>query len=497
VLKGLFVFGCLDAMSLICETVTAANMRDLRRRRDASVADMVELRLDGVVDVDVAGALQGRTRPVLVTCRAPWEGGQFDGSEDTRLRILADAIRGGAEFVDVEWRASRKTLPSPDVTRIVVSHHDFFGVPGDVEARMQSMRAESAAGLVKISCSVQSVRDLVKLRAVASRDTGEHVVIGMGFPGVLSRVCPAAFGSAWTYCGTAAPGQTSFEDLSKIYRVREQTPRTRVFGLTGKPLAHSASPAMHNAAFSALGIDAVYVPIETDDAADLLEVADTFGIDGVSVTAPLKRSWGPLGVEIDVRGSDIGAVNTLRRHEGRWTATNFDADGFLAPLSGRGIELKACRAVVIGAGGAARAAVWALTRQRARVEISARRHAEAAALAKSLGVAVGSWPPAPDWDLLVNATPVGTWPEIDAAPIPRAALSGKVVYDLVYHPRRTQLLTWAQEAGAATIEGLDMLVAQAALQFEHWTGQPAPRDVMRDAAERFLEKAYGDETDNV
>src|SRR5688572_25739282 len=99
-------------MSLICETVTAANMGDLRRLRDASVADMVELRLDGVTDVDVAGALHGRTRPVLVTCRAAWEGGRFDGSEDARLGILAEAIRGGSEFVDVEWRAHRDTLPS-------------------------------------------------------------------------------------------------------------------------------------------------------------------------------------------------------------------------------------------------------------------------------------------------------------------------------------------------------------------------------------------------
>src|SRR5262245_23686196 len=114
-------------MSLICETVTADNMRDLRRLRDASVADMVELRLDGVADIDVAGALQGRTRPVVLTCRASSEGGRFDGAEDDRLRILADAIRGRAEFVDVEWRANRGALPAGDATRLVVSHHDFSG----------------------------------------------------------------------------------------------------------------------------------------------------------------------------------------------------------------------------------------------------------------------------------------------------------------------------------------------------------------------------------
>jgi 3-dehydroquinate dehydratase/shikimate dehydrogenase len=489
----------LGAMSLICETVTADNMRDLRRLRDASVADMVELRLDGVADVDVSAALHGRTRPVLATCRAAWEAGQFDGSEEARMRILADAIRGGAEFVDVEWRANRQTLPSTATTRLVVSHHDFSGVPGDVEARVQAMRTGNPGGIVKIACAVESIRDLVRLRSVASRDSGEHVVVGMGFPGVLSRVCPAAFGSAWTYCGTAAPGQTSYGDLSTVYRVRTQTPHTRVFGLTGKPIGHSASPAMHNAAFGALGIDAVYAPIETDDAAALMQVVDAFGIDGVSVTAPLKRAWGPLGVAIDERGAAVGAVNTLSRVDGRWTATNFDVDGFLAPLRDRRVALQGCRAVVLGAGGAARAAVWALTREGARVEVSARRSTEATALAAGRGTSVsaGAWPPLPGWDLLVNATPVGTWPAVDDAPIPRDAVSGRVVYDLVYHPRHTRLLTWAREAGAATIEGLDMLVAQAALQFEHWTGRPAPREIMRDAAERFLEKAYGDETDNV
>ena len=181
-------------MSLICETVTAENMRDLRRLRDASIADMVELRLDGVADIDVRAALQGRSRPVLVTCRAAWEGGRFDGSEDDRLQILGDAIRGGAEFVDVEWRADRKTLPSPGDTRLVISHHDFSGVPGDVEARVQSMRAESPGAIVKISCAVESVRDLVRLRSVASGDSGEDLLPFREAIGII-RIDPGASGT--------------------------------------------------------------------------------------------------------------------------------------------------------------------------------------------------------------------------------------------------------------------------------------------------------------
>ncbi len=114
-----------------------------------------------------------------------------------------------------------------------------------------------------------------------------------------------------------------------------------------------------------------------------------------------------------------------------------------------------------------------------------------------MGATSIAWPPATGWDLLVNATPVGTSPAETTAPLERSHVKGAAVYDLVYHPRRTQLLKWADEAGALTIEGLDMLVAQAALQFEQWIDRPAPRDVMRAAAERFLDKAQDDEADNV
>jgi 3-dehydroquinate dehydratase/shikimate dehydrogenase len=323
----------------------------------------------------------------------------------------------------------------------------------------------------------------------------------MGTAGLVSRVCPDRFGSAWTFGGSAAPGQLPIAVLDSVYRIRSQTATTRLFALTGTPLAHSASPAMHNAAFAHLGMDAVYVAIEVNDASDapaFLALADTLHVEGVSVTAPLKRAWEAAGVALDRRASDIGAANTLMTSgDGSWRATNFDVEGFMAPLRRRRLDLDDARCVVLGAGGAARAAAWALKREKARVEISARRADRAAAMANESGVAVGEWPPQPGWDLLVNATPVGTWPGESDSPIPRASVVGRTVYDLVYHPRRTQLLRWAEEAGIAGIEGLDMLVAQAALQFELWTGRQAPVDVMREAAEAFLEEPGSDETDHL
>jgi 3-dehydroquinate dehydratase/shikimate dehydrogenase len=456
-------------------------MAELRAARDrATNADLVELRLDGVADVSVAGALAGRRRPVIITCRPSWEGGRWDGFEAKRLEILAEAFRLGAEYVDVEWRADRRSLPITDHSRLVLSHHDFQGVPADLADRVRAMRAEYP-GVLKIAVTTPRLADCLTLRDAVAGGS-DHVAIGMGPAGQVTRVWPAWLGSRWTYGGSAAPGQLTTRDLIDVYRVKQTTARTRVFGLTGSPLGHSASPAMHNAGFVTLGWDALYIPLETRDAEDFIAIADGIKLEGASVTAPLK---GPLFVRADVTdatGRDVRAINTLRRQRSQWEGRNFDVAGFLAPLTRRHVALGGRRAVIVGAGGAARAAAWALKQQGARVEVSARRADRARAFASALGIGVGSWPPAPGWDVLVNATPVGTWPDVEASPVSSADLRGGLVYDLVYNPAETTLLRLAREAGLEAIGGLEMLVAQACLQCEWWTGGPAPAAVMDRAA---------------
>jgi shikimate 5-dehydrogenase len=181
-----------------------------------------------------------------------------------------------------------------------------------------------------------------------------------------------------------------------------------------------------------------------------------------------------------------GSTNTIRRNGDGWEVRNFDVEGFLSPLSYREGELRDRRAVVVGAGGAARTAGWALQSVGARVEVAARRDAQARKLAGEFEVAVASWPPAPGWDLLVNTTPVGTWPDVESIPIAPDAVHGRVVYDLIYNPEETALLKAARANGVEVIGGLDMLVGQACLQFEWWTGRLAPRRAMLAAARRFL-----------
>jgi shikimate dehydrogenase len=207
------------------------------------------------------------------------------------------------------------------------------------------------------------------------------------------------------------------------------------------------------------------------------------------VTAPLKTAWAAAGVVLDPDAAEIGAANTLKRASTGWQGANFDVDGFLAPLGEQGVAVRDKRCVVLGAGGAARAAIAGLRREGARVEVSARRNEAARDLAAAAGASAAPWPPPPGWDLLVNATPAGTFPRSDELPLPAELVRGPAVYDLVYHPRETALLRAARAAGARAIDGLDMLVAQAALQFEYWFERPAPRGVMRQAAEDYLQKA--------
>lgn len=470
---------------LVCTSVTAPTMEELRRRRDAAArsADLVELRLDSVERPDVAGALEGRRGPVVVTCRPAWEGGAFEGAEEERLGLLTEAVRRGADYVDVEWKAGFEDLVRSQGGRgIVMSWHRFDGLPPDLEAAYRAMRA-TGAEIVKIAVTTNGLADLVPLAALARNGWGSHVVIGMGPSGVLSRILPRRFGSAWTYAGEGvAPGQVAVERLVDEFRLRETTAEATIYGLLGRPVGHSLSPAMHNAAFRHLGLDAVYVPLEAASFEDFRRFATGFPLAGCSVTAPFKTEAFAFADRHEGDAAWLGAVNTLGREDATWIGMNADVDGFLEPLVDR-LDVSGVRAAVLGAGGAARAVAGGLVRQGAQVTLHARSIDRARAVAEATGGTAGPWPvPAGSWDLLVNATPVGTWPGPQESPVPAASLTGRLVYDLVYNPEETRLLAEASAAGCETLGGLSMLVAQARRQSRWWTGCDVPAAILERAA---------------
>ena len=259
--------------SLLCETVTGATLAELTRARDAAdAADLVELRLDGVSDLDVAGALAGRRTPVIVTCRPTWEGGRFDASEAERRAVLQRAFDLGAEYVDIEWKAGFDTLIAAHHDRVIVSSHDFSGVPPDLSSRVHAMH-ETGAAVIKVAVTAARLTDTLPLVDITTGH--DAVVIGMGDAGVPSRLLASRFGSRWTYAGNGtAPGQVPARRMLEQFRFRDIGRDTSIFGVIGDNALRSPSPAMHNAAFAAAGMDAVCVPLPAADFADFLTFAD-------------------------------------------------------------------------------------------------------------------------------------------------------------------------------------------------------------------------------
>jgi 3-dehydroquinate dehydratase/shikimate dehydrogenase len=480
---------------LLCVTVTGRTMGELRRARDAaSSADLVELRLDSVDRPDVAGALEGRQRPVIVTCRAAWEGGSFAGSEEERRQILAGAASAGAEFVDVEARASFLT----DIIRarrgrgVIASSHIYGEPPADLHERAVAIRS-TGAEIVKIAIEARRLSDMLPLVGLAGRAAfGEsepgvgHVLIAMGQAGVPSRILSARLRNKWTYAGDAvAPGQMPPARLLNEFSFRRITADAALYGVVGNPIAHSLSPVMHNAGFAAMGLDAVYLPLQAADVHDFIAFARAMKLKGASITAPFKVAMLDAVDEVDSLAQRVGAINTLAVRNGRWIGANTDVEGFLSPLAGR-MTLKRARATVLGAGGAARAVAVALAHQGAAVTVCARRPEAARSVAELAGGRIGPMQPKPGtWDVLVNATPSGSSSQ-PGNPMAGVPLDGEIVFDLIYSPAETELLEAARSSGCMTIGGIEMLVAQAERQFEIWTGQRPPSGLFRQTADRAM-----------
>jgi 3-dehydroquinate dehydratase / shikimate dehydrogenase len=480
---------------LICETVTGRTMDEVRRARDTSGADIVEVRLDGVDRPDGCGAIEGRLRPVIVTCRPTWEGGRFEGAEEERRRILADALTQGAEFVDVEADAPFVA----DLARmrrgnrgLVISRHFRGPAPADLSTRVHGMRA-AGAEVVKIAIEAHGLADMLPLFALgealgarAREDADErpgHVLVAMGGAGLATRILARRLGNRWTYAGHGhAPGQVAVRRMVEEFHVRRLAADAALYGVVGNPVLHSLSPVMHNAGFAALGLNAAYVPLEAATADDFVAFARAMHLRGASITAPFKVDMLAHVETLDPLADAVGAMNTLvMTEDGRWQGANTDVEGFLAPLAGR-MRLEGARATILGAGGAARAVAIALGRERAQVTVSARRPEAADAVAGLARGRAGAYPPPPgSWDILVNTTPVGS-PGRPGNPMDGVRLTGEIVVDLIYTPPDTALLRQARAEGCMTITGLEMLVAQAERQFDLWTGQPPAAGLFATAA---------------
>jgi 3-dehydroquinate dehydratase/shikimate dehydrogenase len=486
----------------VCAVAAAGKAAEMARQVRAAWRETptVELRLDWLVSdgerkklLDWVKKQKLRGKVLLATCRRVPAGGKFAGSVEGQLYWLVQARDAGCEWCDVEVETLRK-LPGKSVRaypvppRVMLSVHDFDRTPalpkkirvpdhGDVDA-------------MKIAANARTIEDSVRLTALARRSKN-FVAVPMGETGLPARILALRAGSALAYApvGEAtAPGQVSLREMMHLYRAHKLTSRTRVYGVIGNPVGHSLSPLMHNTAFITRGVDAVYVPFLVRSLKDFLACVGAVGLRGFSVTRPHKETIVRHLKECDALAAEIGAVNTVVvRQNGSLYGCNTDYVGVLRSLEKK-MRLRGSRVLILGAGGAARAAAFALAHAGATVGICARREAPAKNLARAAG---GEFVPrralrSERFDAILNATPVGLYPHSEESPLEASELRCDVVMDVINRPLQTKLLRMARKKGIATVSGVEMFVAQGVAQWELWMGRRAPEQEMRRVVLRSL-----------
>ncbi len=451
-------------------------------------ADLFELRVDTLDTIDPSSIIAFSRfvdKPMVLTCRRERDGGRYARTDRTRGTLLVKLLEGNFSFLDIEEDFRKYEIEDQCRKRgiaVIRSIYDTSGTPGDLYSRIDS--AHHRGEIPKAEVAARSVEDVITVfnADMQLSHIPRKIIIASGQWGIPTRLLYKRTGSFMTYASPAdenagAPDHASIESMKNLYRCDRVTGKTKIFGVIGNPVMHTASPRIHNPAFHELGIDGIYVPFMVDEVRSFFKLADILGILGFSVTVPHKQHVLPYLGSITREVKQIGSCNTVIWERECWKGINTDYYGFLKPVMDEIEDEHIKRCVVIGAGGAARSVVWALRNHRCSVTIVNRTAEKAQRLARETG---SSWVPMeesgsiPEADLLVQTTSLGMEPDTSDA-LPHYRFTGKErVYELVYKPKVTPLLSRAMEAGCRIIYGRQMLIAQGMLQFESFTSREYP-----------------------
>jgi shikimate dehydrogenase/3-dehydroquinate dehydratase type I len=473
-------------------------------------ATRVELRADLLGAACNLEALVGASSlPVIVTLRSHAEGGEGPDDPTARRRFFERAVMLPAAFLDLEAARDRELLGElVPAERAILSAHYPDGVPADLEERAASLLA-SGVRIVKLVPHATSLDvALAVLRLAQALDRGPRdkrraVVFATGDAGRVTRLlapllgAPLAF-AAWDAARAAAPGQCSVEELSALVGHLAGRPR-RLFAVLGRPVAGSLSPRMHAAAYRALGLPHLFAPLEVDEAAQLDRLLRPAGescldeiglpVGGFAVTMPWKAEAARRCTLLAPRAQRANAANTVLPRAGKVLGDCTDIDGITRVLAEEGVDCSRTRALVLGAGSAARAAVVALQLGGAEVTVTARDAAKAQQLARSLGATAVEISVSARMDVLVNATPAGgdggATPFLEELRLPSSA----VVVDMPYGPAPTFLAQLAASRNWRYVGGREVLLYQGVAQFAAMTGVAPPVRAMASAI--GLEEAQG------
>jgi 3-dehydroquinate dehydratase/shikimate dehydrogenase len=482
----------------VCVAVIGTDPNEMAEKAEALVRDnsFMEFRLDYLSKPGLAMPRIKRfmeTHPgtvVIATCRRVASGGRFKGSIASQLDILSKAGAAGCQLIDVELQTAVKCKPEQlqklrSRVALILSFHDFRATK-KLDETLEKMVAYPA-DFYKVVSTATTLSDNVAMIKFLAREGDRHSLVSMcmGEQGIISRVLGVRAGSVFTFASAGAgqetaPGQVTAQELRSVYRIEQVDAATRVYAVVGDPIGHSLSPAIMNAAFRRENVNAVYLALHAKTLKDLLTCVREIPIHGISVTMPYKEAILPHLDNTDSHTTKIGACNTVvRAQDGKLYGFNTDAAGIVRPLEKRLNTLEGARILVLGAGGAARAAVFGLKERGCEVYILNRSLAAAKKLSHQARARIIKRPDLKKlaFDVIINATPVGMG-NTKESPLQDKEINARYVFDMVYDPAETRFLQLAKERGAQVIPGIEMFVHQAARQFEIWTGKPAPWDEM-------------------
>ncbi|HKN73446.1 MAG TPA: shikimate dehydrogenase [Terriglobales bacterium] len=437
------------------------------------------------------------------TCRRADNGGKFKGSLASQLEVLTKAHAAGCQLVDLELQSASKAKPEAIArlrsrAALILSFHDFRATRNLDETLGKMLKIP--ADFYKVVSTATTLSDNVVMMKFLQAQSGKHALIGlcMGEQGIISRVLSVRAGSAFTFAAVSAdlktaPGQVSARDLRSIYRIDQVDAATRIYGVAGDPIEHSLSPVIMNTALRRENVNGVYLPLHAKALKELIHCVREIPLHGLSITMPYKQAILPYLDNTDAHTAKIGACNTVvRGQDGKLYGFNTDVAGVVRPLEQR-LSIENAKVLVLGAGGAARAAVFGLKERGAEVWILNRTSAKAQKLArqaKSRTIKRADLRKIA-FDVIINATPVGMGNTRDC-PLKDDEIQANVVFDMVYDPVETHFLQVARAKGIAVIPGVEMFVQQAARQFEIWTGKPAPAgDMLRAVTITLQDRAAG------
>ena len=483
---------------MLCLTLNGATMQEnfAVLAQNEPYVQILELRID-TLNLDLKTELEAATTfpahtklPVILTCRRKTDAGQFTQSERKRLSLLKKVSAGNFAYVDLEANVRKSAFEQElkaQGKKIIKSIHSFDGLPDNLELKISHIIAKG--DIPKVAVQINGIKDLVNLFKLAKRfdKVDEKIIIGMGRYGLASRVLYRKLGSMLTFCSAYDPqavGLIGARTMKELYRADQVGPQTSVFGVIGDPVGKSISPAIHNLGFKALGQDAIYVPFNVDEVRAFFVLAELLNIKGFSVTVPHKIHVLPYLGKTSREVRRIGSCNTVSRQSNTWCGSNTDYYGFLSLIQDKLDNEKIKNALVLGAGGGARAIVWALRSHNVNVTILNRTVEHAKALATETSSNYGPLTDVSKYsgsiDLIIQTSSMGMdcsqEPEND--PARDFEYSGnELVCDLVYRPHETAFLVHAQKGGCQIIHGIDMLIAQGKLQFKTFTGEDYPEEI--------------------